>query len=45
MIYCDINGYYLYQMAPKFSDNFKVSIETSPKKYGQKILNKRRGKK
>lgn len=45
MIYRDINGYYLYQMAPKFSDNFIVSIETSPKKYGQKILNKKRGKK
>ena len=43
MIYRDIDGYYLYQMAPKFPDNFVVNT-TSPKEYGQKLFNRKRGK-
>lgn len=38
MIYRDIDGYYLYQRAPKFSYNFVVNT-TSPKECGQKLLN------
>lgn len=44
MIYHDIDGCYLYQMAPKFPDNFVVNT-TSPKEYGQKLFNRKRGKK
>lgn len=44
MIYRDIDRCYLYQIAPKFPDNFVVNT-TSPKEYGQKIFNRKRGKK
>lgn len=46
MMYCDINGYYLYQMLPRDSI-LKVDIvnTTSPKEYGQKLLNRKRGRK
>ena len=37
MIYRDIDRCYLYQIAPKFPDNFVVNT-TSPKEYGQKLL-------
>lgn len=39
MIYRDIDRCYLYQIAPKFPDNFVVNT-TSPKEYGQKLFNK-----
>ena len=44
MIYRDIDGYYLYQRLPKFPDNFVVNT-ISPKEYGQKLLNRKRGRK
>lgn len=44
MMYRDIDGCYLYQRAPKFSCNFVVNT-TSPKEYGQKLLNRKRGRK
>lgn len=46
MIYRDIDGYYLYQMLPRYSLS-KVDIvnTTSPKEYGQKLLNRKRGRK
>lgn len=40
MIYRDIDRCYLYQIAPKFPVN-----TTSPKEYGQKLFNRKRGKK
>ena len=43
MMYHDIDGYYLYQMAPKFHNCFVVNKTTSPKEYGQKLLNRKRG--
>ena len=42
-MYHDIDGYYLYQMAPKFHNCFVVNTTTSPKEYGQKLLNRKRG--
>ena len=45
MMYHDIDGYYLYQMDPKFHNCFVVNTTTSPKEYGQKLLNRKRGKK
>lgn len=45
MMYHDADGYYLYQMAPKFPNRFIVNTATSPKEYGQKLLNRKRGKK
>lgn len=42
MIYRDIDRCYLYQIAPKFPDNFVVNT-TSPKEYGQKLFNRKRG--
>lgn len=45
MIYRDIDGSYLYQRSPKFLDNFVVNTTTSPKEYGQKLLNRKRGRK
>ncbi len=46
MIYRDIDGYYLYQMLPR-DPKSKVDIvnTTSPKEYGQKLLNRKRGRK
>lgn len=44
MMYRDMDGCYLYQMAPKFPDKFIVNT-TSPKEYGQKLLNRKRGRK
>lgn len=44
MIYHDIDDCYLYQMAPKFPDTFVVNT-TTPKEYGQKLLNRKRGRK
>lgn len=46
MIYRDIDGYYLYQMLPRYSLS-KVDIvnTTSPKEYGQKLLNRKRSRK
>ena len=46
MIYRDIDGYYLYQMLPRDSLS-KVDIvnATSPKEYGLKLLNRKRGRK
>ena len=41
MNYRDIDGYYLYQRLPK---NLIVNT-TTPKEYGQKLLNRKRGKK
>lgn len=50
MMYRDIDGYYLYQRAPKFVVNTTSPKEfvvntTSPKQYGQKLLNRKRGRK
>lgn len=45
MMYHDTDGYYLYQMASKFPNCFVVNTTTSPKEYGQKLLNRKRGKK
>lgn len=45
MMYRDADGYYLYQMVPKFPNCFVVNTTTSPKEYGQKLLNRKRGKK
>lgn len=42
-MYHDIDGYYLYQMAPKLPNC--VVTTTSLKEYGQKLLNRKRGKK
>lgn len=42
-MYHDIDGYYLYQIAPKFRNCFVVNTTTSPKEYGQKLLNRKRG--
>ena len=44
MMYRDTDGYCLYQMAPKFP-NCVVVKTTSPKEYGQKLLNRKRRKK
>lgn len=44
MIYHGIDDCYLYQMIPKFSDAFVLDT-TSPKEYGQKLLNRKRGRK
>lgn len=44
MIYSYIDECYLYQIAPKFTVNFVVNT-TSPKEYGQKLFNRKRGKK
>lgn len=44
MMYRDIDGYYLYQRAPKWAPKFVVNT-TSPKEYGQKLLNRKRGRK
>lgn len=33
------------KMSPKFPDNFVVNTTTSPKEYGQKLLNRKRGRK
>lgn len=41
MMYRDIDGYYLYQRSPKFS-NVVVLNTTSPKEYGQKLLNRKK---
>lgn len=45
MMHRDIDGYYLYQMLPKSPDNVVVNTTTSPKEYGQKLLNRKRGRK
>lgn len=45
MKYRDIDGCYLFQMTPKFPDNFVVNTTTSSKEYGQKLLNRKRGRK
>ena len=45
MMYHDIDGYYLYQMAPKFPNCVVINTTNSPKEYGQKLLNRKRGKK
>lgn len=45
-MYRDIDGYYLYQSLPRDSKSKVVIINTtSPKEYGQKLLNRKRGKK
>ena len=44
MIYRDIDGCYLYQRLPKYPTNIVVNT-TSPKEYGQKLLNRKRGRK
>lgn len=46
MIYRDIDGYYLYQMPPRYSiPKVEIVNTTSPKEYGQKLLNRKRGRK
>lgn len=45
MMYRDKDGYYLYQRLPRESMP-KVVINTiPPKEYGQKLLNRKRGRK
>ena len=46
MKYRDIHGYYIYQMFPR-DYLLKVDIVnvTSPKEYGLKLLNRKRGRK
>lgn len=43
MIYHNTD-YYLYFMAPKFPSCVAINT-TTPKEYGQKLLNRKRGKK
>ena len=46
MMYRDINGYYLYQMLPRdYIPKVDIVNTTSPKEYGQKLLNRKRGRK
>ena len=44
MIYHNTD-YYLYFNSPKFPNCVVVNTTTSPKEYGQKLLNRKRGKK
>lgn len=44
MMYRDFDGYYLYQMTPRFPNVIIANI-TSPKEYGQKLLNRKQGRK
>ena len=43
MIYHNTD-YYLYFMAPKFPNCVVINTTNSPKEYGQKLLNRKRGK-
>ena len=46
MMYRDIDGCYLYQRLPRESiPKVDVVNITSPKEYGQKLLNRKRGRK
>ena len=46
MKYRDIDGYYIYQMFPRdFLAKVDIVNTTSPKEYGQKLLNRKRGRK
>lgn len=42
MIYYNTD-YYLYLMAPKFPNYVVINTNSSPKEYGQKLLNRKRG--
>ena len=46
MKYRDIDGYYIYQMLPRYAwSKGDIVNTTSPKEYGQKLLNRKRGRK
>ena len=45
MKYRDIDGYYIYQMLPRdYLAKVDIVNTTSPKEYGQKLLNRKKGK-
>lgn len=44
MMYRDIDGYHLYQRLPKETIPKNLIVNTTtPKEYGQKLLNRKRG--
>ena len=44
-MYPDVDGYYLYQMLPRdYLAKVDIVNTTSPKEYGQKLLNRKKGK-
>ena len=46
MKYRDIDGYYIYQMLPRdYLSKVDIVNATSPKEYGLKLLNRKRGRK
>ena len=46
MIYRDLDGYYIYQMLQRdYLAKVDIVNTTTPKEYGQNLLNRKRGRK